>query len=68
MVEKITQQISEEIWVDGVKITGSKIGLYEEELSISKETKKKEVHIKSVADLSLYRGEKLKYMNRFCAK
>lgn len=59
------QQFSEEIWGDGVKTTGGKIILYEDELSISNEIGKKEAHGKSVADVPLYQGENLKYMNRF---
>lgn len=48
------QQFSEEIWRDEVKITGGKIILYEDEISISNEIRKKEAHVKSVASLSLY--------------
>ena len=53
------QQVSEEIWGDGVKIPGGKIILYEDELSISNEIGKKWAHVKSVASLSLYQDEHL---------
>ena len=54
------QQFSEEIWGDEVKITGGKIILYEDELSISNEIGKKEAHVKSVASLSLHQDGHLR--------